>query len=150
MIKGIKLILIVLWMGLIFSFSMDTGDASANKSGSIVIQVGEFISHHKYSEKEKERILNIYETPLRKSAHFFVFLVLEFLLLWFFMEFHPLSAKDIIYSLLIVSLYAASDEIHQMFVLERSGEIRDVIIDVCGGISCVIFYYFFKNKKLVK
>jgi len=66
------------------------------------------------------------------------------------MEFHPLSVKDIIYSLLIVSLYAASDEIHQMFVLERSGEIRDVIIDVCGGISCVIFYYFFKNKKLVK
>ena len=35
----------------------------------------------------------------------------------------------IITSILIGALYAVSDEIHQLFIVGRSCEIRDVIID---------------------
>lgn len=40
-------------------------------------------------------------------------------------------------------LYAVSDEIHQLFVFGRSGNIPDVIIDTLGIIG---FYLFLKYK----
>jgi VanZ family protein len=37
------------------------------------------------------------------------------------------------WALLLVALYAASDEIHQAFVPGRSGQVSDVIVDSIGG-----------------
>ena len=51
-------------------------------------------------------------------------------------------------SLLICLIYAFSDEIHQLFVLGRSGEFRDVLIDFCGSIlGYFIINRFFLIKK---
>jgi VanZ family protein len=36
-------------------------------------------------------------------------------------------------SLAIVLLYAASDELHQVFIPSRTGQISDVVVDVIGG-----------------
>lgn len=36
-------------------------------------------------------------------------------------------------SLAIVLLYAASDELHQVFIPSRTGQISDVAVDVIGG-----------------
>ena len=145
--KGIKFLLIVLWMGLIFFFSMDSGVDSSKKSNSIIIQVGEFITHKQFNEEEKEKILEVYETPVRKSAHFLLYFVLELFLLWFIVEFHSLTIKDYLISIIIVFCYACSDEIHQLFVNERSGEILDVMIDTIGGVSSSLIIYLFQKKK---
>ena len=145
--KGIKLLLIVLWMGLIFAFSMDSGVASSKKSHSIVVQVGEFITHRKLSDSEKKIMIEKYETPIRKSAHFFLYFVLELLVLWLIIEFHPLTRKDYLLSLLFILLYASTDEVHQLFVMERSGEVLDVMIDTFGGIISSLSVYLIKNKK---
>lgn len=40
-----------------------------------------------------------------------------------------------IYAFLLSVVYAASDEIHQMFVQTREGTVRDVIIDALGALS---------------
>ena len=44
-------------------------------------------------------------------------------------------------TILIGGIYAISDEIHQLFVPGRSGEIDDVIADIIG-IMLVVFAYF--------
>ncbi len=44
-------------------------------------------------------------------------------------------------TILIGGGYAISDEIHQLFVLGRSGEFSDAIAD-CVGIILVVFVYF--------
>ncbi len=49
-------------------------------------------------------------------------------------------------ALIIVLLYAASDELHQTFVPTREGAVRDVIID---GIGASIVWYFL-SKQLPK
>lgn len=36
-------------------------------------------------------------------------------------------------SLALVFLYAASDELHQVFIPSRTGQISDVVVDVIGG-----------------
>ena len=45
-----------------------------------------------------------------------------------------------------------TDEIHQLFVPGRSGQITDVILDSCGGLigavlSAIILYLIRKRKK---
>ncbi len=49
-------------------------------------------------------------------------------------------------------LYAASDEIHQLFVPGRSGEVRDVMIDFSGAVlgialSMLVFLLICRIKK---
>ena len=52
----------------------------------------------------------------------------------------------------ICLLYAASDEIHQLFVPGRSGEVRDVMIDFSGAVlgialSMLVFLLICRIKK---
>lgn len=42
---------------------------------------------------------------------------------------HPIF----IYALIILILYAGTDELHQSFIPTREGKLRDVIIDTIGG-----------------
>jgi len=58
-----------------------------------------------------------------------------------------------LFSLLIGIEYAALDEIHQLFVADRSGLITDVMIDSIGialGICIFMFIYQMINKILKK
>ena len=45
------------------------------------------------------------------------------------------------------ALYAASDEIHQLFVQERSGQLSDVLIDTAGVILGAFFVTLLYKKK---
>ena len=41
--------------------------------------------------------------------------------------------RSIVLVLLICVLYAISDEVHQLFVPDRGGEVKDIIIDSVGA-----------------
>lgn len=43
-------------------------------------------------------------------------------------------------AIIICILYATSDELHQLFVMGRSCELRDVFIDSLGSVSGIIIY----------
>ena len=53
--KIIKLLLVILWMGLIFSFSSDPADISTKKSDGVIIKTIEFILDKNLSNQEKEK-----------------------------------------------------------------------------------------------
>jgi len=44
---------------------------------------------------------------------------------------------------LIVALYAASDEFHQLFVRTREARVHDVVIDTAGGFLGLIVLWIF-------
>ena len=55
-------------------------------------------------------------------------------------------------SIIVCALYAASDEFHQLFIIGRSGELRDIMIDSCAAIVGVFIISIFvrilqKSKK---
>ena len=61
------------------------------------------------------------------------------------------SKKIILYSIMGVIIYAASDEFHQYFVPGRSAAIKDVFIDTCGGIAAsIVNNLFYKVKNMIK
>ena len=48
------------------------------------------------------------------------------------------------------TIYAATDEIHQLFVPGRSGQVRDVLIDSCGvfiGVMVVTWIVSYREKR---
>jgi VanZ family protein len=142
-----KVILITItigWMILIFNFSNQKSTISTNVSNSFmdntIVNIFKMFNNDITSEK-----INLIKTyfflPTRKIAHIAVYFILAILVMYTLKEF---KVKDILYySLLICYLYALSDEFHQLFVIGRSGEFKDVIIDTLGSILAIII---FKNK----
>ena len=69
---------------------------------------------------------------VRKAAHFFVYTVLGILLYWDFIPSCGSVRKKVGWVWAAGTAYAVSDEIHQLFVPGRSGQVRDVLLDSVG------------------
>ena len=148
--KIIKIILVLICMTTIFMFSSDTADESSEKSGSIIITITEKIIGRELTNKEKRIYLDKYDFWIRKTAHFIIYLLLGFLIISLLKEYTTINKKSIIISIIISLLYAISDEIHQAFVPGRSCELRDMLIDISGGIIGTYIYYFIYRIKVKK
>lgn len=149
----IKIILVILWMSLIFSFSSADGITSSSMSNRLIIRITEKIKHKKLTEEEKEYILERFDPFVRKTAHFIEYFILSILVFITLLDFNLSNKRLLIYTMLICILYAASDEIHQLFVSERAGRILDVLIDSIGSFIAVnicLFIHKLKYKKLNK
>ena len=131
--KWLKLILVILWMIVIFSFSNQKADDSSKLSDGLILKTVRIIEKITNKEYSDEEILEKFVKPVRKLAHFTIYLILGVLVYLYIKEFN-ISNKFIV-SLLICILYAASDEIHQLFIVGRSGRILDVLIDSLGSLT---------------
>lgn len=145
--KAIKFTLVICCMLIIFMFSSDSGTASSKKSDSVIINLVEVISNKKVNNKDRDKYIEKYVFPVRKCAHFTIYLILGILVISLLSEYRILNFKTVLYTLLIVFLYACSDEFHQLFVSGRSSEIRDVLIDSSGGFIGSYLYYLFRRKR---
>ncbi len=130
----------LLIMGLIFFFSSQNGRQSSAVSGRFL-----FLLTWLMSEQQASHLI-------RKGAHFTIYFLLGFCLYGVFApDKHPdsgcsrdrsaLKDKENVRSVLLAGLcaglYAASDELHQLFISARSGQISDVLLD-CAGALCGI------------
>ena len=145
--KVIKFTLVICCMLIIFMFSSDSGTASSKKSDSVIINLVEVISNKKVNNKDRDKYIEKYVFPVRKCAHFTIYLILGILVISLLSEYRILNFKIVLYTLLIVFLYACSDEFHQLFVSGRSSEIGDVLIDSSGGFIGSYLYYLFRMKR---
>ena len=66
---------------------------------------------------------------VRKSAHFLTYLVLSVLTMNALRRSGIKGVRQITIAIGICVLYAISDEVHQLFVPGRSGQLRDVLLD---------------------
>lgn len=137
-----KILLILSWSAVlfvcaaIFWFSDKGADASNEQSSWIMMLC--------------ERIFGTSFTVffVRKAAH-----ICEFAALGFFsaiaFSYSFKSIRKVPFALAFSVLYAVSDEIHQLYVEGRAGQVRDVLIDtlgILGGIAVVLVLYFIINK----
>jgi VanZ family protein len=87
------------------------------------------------------------ETAVRKTAHFFEYLVLGCLLFMGFLDRSKL-ARSILYVFIAGMLFAVSDELHQLFVPGRTARFFDVLIDMAGtGVAVGIMNRLIKRPK---
>ena len=89
--------------------------------------------------------LGFWDIVLRKSAHISEFGMLSVLLYLAWKNTIKMSAvKFFVFVSGFSLLYAASDEFHQTFVVNRDGNIRDVLIDA-AGVFLAAFYILKKG-----
>lgn len=140
------LIPLLLVMAAIFIFSAQNSEASSNLSDGIADKF--------FAEQITENHFSIIRF-IRKSAHFIIYSVLGLFSMFYLKGGYKLSYKmSIIISAVFCFLYAASDEIHQLFVEGRSGQFSDVLLDTMGSLTgilifCGVAYAYnrLKNKK---
>lgn len=136
--KAIKLVLLLLWMGLIFFFSAQVGNDSTvttNVVLDILYKIYGLISN----KIDYVTFMNMVFKPIRKIAHFCEFGVLGILSYLFFREIK--KDKAVVIAIAFSCVYAISDEIHQIFVPNRACAVADMLIDSCGAILGIILIH---------
>lgn len=139
--KKTNITLLILWMIIIFIMSSFNATESSEQSGFIVNVLSNILNI---------KNIEILSLIIRKLAHFTEYLILGILAINCFKDY---DIKHIfIISLIFCIIYASSDEIHQLFILGRSGNIIDVTIDSFGSLSGITMYYYLilKNKTFKK
>lgn len=137
------------WMALIFFFSNQESTASTNISNSFmdstIIKIYKIFDNDVTIEESK-LIREYFFLPVRKLAHLAVYFILGILVIFTLKEYN-VEKNIICYAILFCALYAISDEIHQLFVIGRSGEVKDVLLDSFGSSLAIVI---FKNKVKVQ
>ena len=135
---------VLLWMTLIFYSSSQGG----TQSGSLSLKITEFIVNIiKKAVPELTISMDIFHLLFRKASHFFVYFVLGMLVLNGLWSSGIKRREAFIIACAICVLYAVGDEVHQLYVPGRSGQITDVLIDSAGafaGSGMLYFYFRFK------
>lgn len=134
--KILSWVVVVIWMILIFAFSSQVAEQSNQLSSGITETIARIIEtvfpNIEFGSGNSNHIV-------RKNAHFFVYLVLGVLMANAFIRTRGFDFKSILFAAGCCILYAISDEIHQLFVPGRGGQIKDVLIDSAGASVGLIF-----------
>ena len=145
------IILVLFWMGFIFNMSSKDGEKSLNISGQVIEYVISKIPQLKDEPQEvKENIILKLQFIVRKGAHFTAYMILGIVVSLLLLKVKNIKKRYLL-SWEICTLYAISDELHQLFVPGRLCEIRDVLIDSLGSfigiLLVIVFIRIFEHTK---
>ena len=138
-------------MGMIFVFSSQPAELSNQTSGGIVQLILDlfFPGFEKYDPARQAQITETVVLFVRKGAHFTEYALLGLALLVHIMVWRKRRriSRPCPLALGIGALYAASDELHQVFVPGRSGELSDVLLDCAGVASGIVLLWLLMRKR---
>jgi VanZ family protein len=124
-------------MLLIFNLSSQVAEQSGQLSTGITKVIVDTIEN---IFPQADLNINEWDHIIRKNAHFFVYSILGILVLNALRKSGATGMRSVVMALVIGVLYAASDEVHQLFVNGRSAQVTDVLIDSAGiGVGIGIY-----------
>lgn len=125
----------VLWMAVIFWFS----SAPAKESTHMSLSAGRMAARifvpafDEWAPEKQDAFAEKIDYPVRKTAHAGEYAVLG---VWMYGTVNSFSGRKRVCrgvtAWAAASVYAATDEFHQLFVPGRSGQISDVLLDSTG------------------
>lgn len=128
---------VLLWLVLIFNLSAQPREQSNNLSTGvteIIIETVERVVPN--IDFDIEGINHL----VRKNAHFFAYLLLGILVMNAFRKSRFKIRLALLLTLIFCVLFAASDELHQLFVSGRGPQVADVLLDSTGVIVGIGIY----------
>ncbi len=132
-------VLLLLNMVMIFEFSSKDSVESTAASDAVLARPLEIFETIRPEHARDERVYWWFQFLVRKGAHMLEFACLctwaTGLLLSYGVRFaYPLGGG-------FAALYAASDEVHQLFVPGRSGQFTDWLIDCLGALAGLVLVW---------
>ena len=116
----------IIMMIIIFIFSAQTGNDSSQLSNGLLLWIQNTFN------------ITIPSLIIRKCAHMSEYALLMFTFIYAYKRNH--IKHFILYAFLSTVLYACTDEFHQLFVENRSGNLLDVCVDSLGASAATILY----------
>lgn len=138
------LLLAVVWMGLIFGFSAQSGTESGGLSAIITEPLTKLIvrfSEEMSAAQQAELYLKV-DGIVRIFAHFCEYTVLGMLLTAVLRAF---GIKNGVVPWLVGAAYAVTDEWHQAYSPGRASDPMDVLIDAAGVLCGVLIYHIIRQ-----
>ena len=137
-------VLTLAWMSVIFFFSAQNGSESSGLSSKLVELLCAIVHYNPSPD-----VFSILTFIVRKGAHMTEFGILA--LLWLGTLIGGAEGFPWRYpaAFALSSFYAATDEIHQLFVSERAGQVTDWLIDSTGALFFLLCAWFL-SKYLLK
>ena len=148
-------IIVGAWMGLIFYLSAQPGSISGQLSGGITDKVIRLVAA---IFPQLQIDTEVFHYFVRKNAHFIAYMSLALFVLNAIRRSGVYRIRGCIVAFVICVLYAIGDEVHQIFVPGRSGQVTDVIIDSIGALTgiglyliiCKSYYFFLESNERSK
>lgn len=127
----------VLLMLTIFGFSSETAEESDGTSARITRPLTEWLAgmRAEMTADEEARLYEQVDHAVRKMAHFAEYALLGLLSALLLRSY---GIRTWWLPWLMVSLYAVTDEVHQLFLPGRSGQFSDVLLDSLGAFCGVM------------
>lgn len=127
--KWIFIAITFIWVGVIYSFSLQPGDISGDMSGSLVRRILALFMPGVLDNPEQ---LEMWHFIFRKCGHFAEYLVLGVLSTMTVLQMELRNRN--VFGIGFCVLVASVDETIQLFVSGRAGRMQDVMIDTSGAI----------------
>ncbi|WP_432407056.1 VanZ family protein [Wukongibacter sp. M2B1] len=125
--RVVPILLVIIWIFVIFSFSSQQGNVSQSRSQEITKYVSE--NYNEIVEGIDKCMLHYL---IRKTAHVTLYFILCILVINALFHGGFRGKGLFVRAFMICFFYASMDEIHQRFISDRSGELTDVFIDGIG------------------
>ena len=142
--QAVFVVLSVMFAVVIFCFSARNGIESTEDSYAVGMEVGRIV-HPDFEEWSGDEQLTFAEKvdhPVRKLAHATEYAVFAMLLCGAWCSGHRSRKREVLSAWATATVYAMTDEFHQLFVPGRSGQVRDVLLDSCGAAVGVLLVLF--------
>ena len=157
--RKLKIIRIVLWvlllavLAMIFCFSAQSGETSNGASKGIAQVILRVIrpDFSQLSQHQQNVLVEKTNLILRKGLHFAEYALLAFVT-YLLLSAYSLRLR-VVLSWLGATVYAVTDEVHQLYVGARMGSGWDVLIDSLGaaaGVALACALVYSKRKKVRK
>ena len=140
-----KVLMCVIWLGLIFYNGTRQGEISQNASHKIIKVASKFMnvpSEQAVKPGIKFSDVNFY---VRKNAHFFQYLILSILMCAAVSHFKLYKSTKIFLLLFLLLLFPVIDEFIQKYVPGRTSNVLDVVIDFSGGILGMLIFNIYQK-----
>ncbi|MBO5502163.1 MAG: VanZ family protein [Clostridia bacterium] len=151
-VRRILWIAVIAVCGLIFFFSAQSGEESADTSGKVVEWLIAILikGYHMLAAAQQQEIFDTASLIVRKLAHFSEFALLGFLVRLLMQSYQVKAGASRAW--VATSLYAVTDELHQLFSDARGASVVDVGIDSLGaaagvGIACLLLWLILTSRK---
>ncbi len=156
-------------MVLIFCFSAQSGGESGSLSDSIARMLASVFveGFDSMTGEQQTQIIAQMSWPIRKTAHASEYACLAISLVITCWQLHawrcdkkvalsPLGRRVTLVGIaafIIAVLYACSDEIHQLFIDGRAGQVADVLVDASGALvgcllMCLLMWWFMRRRSV--
>ena len=135
---NIYLVVTLIWVCIIFSFSFQTADVSQELRTGIGLEILETFFPKLFAKLDSipQEQIDFWHFLLRKAGHFSEYLILGILSLLTFLQSKLRYKRASAFGVCV--MIASMDEMIQLFVDGRSGQISDVALDSIGALTGIL------------